>query len=824
MDKHNHPWWKWRIPSSHTLRTQLDYTPVAKPTSEDVTSVEVGGHAVHAITRESGPREFSSREAVPRELASPASSERAVTAHIATNRLYDPISDISEQLDNAACYVSFNLASGPSTDMQSDGHQSRLSPNGSSNGLSSMGSSMVRRDSADVSHDDEGNIVSSMQEERSVTAQMSEVTTPNSEQLFMEGKICASKGEHQAAIIKFRAAAELDQEKWEYTFYLSQSQAALQGITKSAYKESCDNMTTSSSTRFVTIAESNEDNVDVGSSPIIHSIKHTLSNSSDVFVDDPMAVRVRDKDVSAKDMASISYQHGQIYVRAGNYKKAIECYQEAQKLDNTKPEYCNNIAFSYYMLGNLEFAEYWCKQVLYVHPSYSPAHDTLAYIYKAKASKSREKGDDVEAERYMSIAIKEFHISKNNEKAVRDSKELYKSYIKLGATLAESGNIAEASKYFKKAELCLKKQQVKIPKDCTNTMILQNSEHHDDAVQTLQEFKSFIGDTPKHTMASKFTRSLSARNKAEVAGAPISKENIQLVQKAADIFMLGGPSKAIKDLRKEMVALNMQMAEKVAKADVSMAIVQNSHLAHVAHQDAAIDAKSEFKNYSQAFRSFLSITYVSAQAVEGGQVSLDTDDLLSKGVATALSFIPLCGAALSEITEIGANLYNAAKIHHNAKLFLKIAATITEFEEIITQVARDITLHSHKSAEILAPHVETKVTGLIHKIMSKCKAVKASVDKAIDGGELYSTHHAKLGVQNALEAVEAFLKYASQLSHFCDKHEAIKCLKHAVIPEIHWSILQTDIHTTQVDVSTEHIHIMHHDTYVTLSGVTYSEV
>ena len=47
MDKHNHPWWKWRIPSSHTLRTQLDYTPVAKPTSEDVTSVEVGGHAVH---------------------------------------------------------------------------------------------------------------------------------------------------------------------------------------------------------------------------------------------------------------------------------------------------------------------------------------------------------------------------------------------------------------------------------------------------------------------------------------------------------------------------------------------------------------------------------------------------------------------------------------------------------------------------------------------------------------------------------------------------------------------------------------------------------
>jgi len=197
---------------------------------------------------------------------------------------------------------------------------------------------------------------------------------------------------------------------------------------------------------------------------------------------------------------------------------------------------------------------------------------------------------------------------------------------------------------------------------------------------------------------------------------------------------------------------------------------------------------------------------------------------LSKGVATALSFIPLCGAALSEITEIGANLYNAAKIHHNAKLFLKIAATITEFEEIITQVARDITLHSHKSAEILAPHVETKVTGLIHKIMSKCKAVKASVDKAIDGGELYSTHHAKLGVQNALEAVEAFLKYASQLSHFCDKHEAIKCLKHAVIPEIHWSILQTDIHTTQVDVSTEHIHIMHHDTYVTLSGVTYSEV
>jgi hypothetical protein len=154
----------------------------------------------------------------------------------------------------------------------------------------------------------------------------------------------------------------------------------------------------------------------------------------------------------------------------------------------------------------------------------------------------------------------------------------------------------------------------------------------------------------------------------------------------------------------------------------------------------------------------------------------------------------LCGSVVSFIFDTALDAYHVSEIKANAKLFLRLGATQNDQESIIDHVAREVTNHPLKKEEILSCKADPKVTGLINKIVAKCKKTKATIENKLDGGDLYETLYAKIGVQNAMDAIDVFLKYAKTLHTFAERESVIECLKHAVISESDWSI------TTHADV------------------------
>ena len=498
---------------------------------------------------------------------------------------------------------------------------------------------------------------------------------------------------------------------------------------------------------------------------------------------------------------NILYKIGLNLSRTKKYEEAIKYYQQAILLGGPNSAHYNAIAFNYYLLKDLEQAKEWCQKILDFTPAYGPAHATLSYIYQDEAEKARELGMVSEEREYFKKAIEELRISKKYEKVIIKSKESYRSNIEIGVAFLKSGNLESAQIYLKRAEAFLIDKQKPGDAPITPESVAQYDQHKKDLdyVRELQVCAMNVKATaaPSHyEVSSGSTASVSSDNIL----SPESK-GLSVVRKAADGFRLGV---SITVLRAEMKATKAAMDNMVRREEVSVAIARNEHEKHLIKQQAGINSDPKLTEYYDAFRSMLSITYASALAVEGGRVSLDTDSLFQRGVNMALGCIPLVGNALSVIAEIGEDLYNAAEIRKNAKLFLNIAPTIGEFEVIITQLASDVTLHTHKRDAILSFHAEPKVTGLLSKIIAKCKSIKASVDKALDGGELYKTDHAKLGVEDAMHVIERFLKYAAKLPAFANRDEVIKYLKHSLIPEEYWVLTQTDTSTIV------HTHIVEH--------------
>lgn len=501
---------------------------------------------------------------------------------------------------------------------------------------------------------------------------------------------------------------------------------------------------------------------------------------------------------------NILYQLGIKLSRAKKYDEAIKYYKTAISLGGPNSEHYNAIAFNYYLLQDPTEAKIWCKKILEFTPAYGPAHATLAYIYKDEAVQARELGMEANARMLFKKAISELRTSKTYEKKIIKSEESYKSNIELGAMiLEESGDVAKANEYFNRAEGFLAKKLDNKPTHITQKKVDKYAQYTNDLAY-IEELKACCTAAKvKATISPSFASSYSAHSNT-------SNVDLSLVKKAADGFRLGVSISALKaEMKAEKAEMQAEMAAiketMVHRDEVSVAIANNPHQMHVLQQSDDIDKDPKLKEYYAAFRSVLSETYTSAETIKGGQVALDTGGLLQQGFNMALSCIPLIGGALATIAEVGEEWYQSANIRKHAILFLRMAATPGDLEAIITQVASDVTLHPHKREAILSSHEAPKITGFLNKLISKCKSIKASVDKTLDGGELYKTDYAKLGVEDAMHVIEQFVKYAATLkTTFADKNEAIKILKHALIPAEHWVLTQTDTSTVV------HTHVVEH--------------
>ena len=231
---------------------------------------------------------------------------------------------------------------------------------------------------------------------------------------------------------------------------------------------------------------------------------------------------------------------------------------------------------------------------------------------------------------------------------------------------------------------------------------------------------------------------------------------------------------------------------KASRADVSEAMRDNPRLIKEREQMAEIEHDPKLLEYYNAFRNMFSITYNSAQTIKAGQVALNTGGLLESGVSMALGCIPFCGDALSKVFDKAAELYNIREITKNAILFLRIAATDGDIDMLIKQIAREATLSGNKKEEILAEKKAPEIKGLFNKLKAAYTKIKGTIDKTLDGGELYQTDAAQLAIEDVIKMIGIFLKVAEHRegSSFFTIEEVIKIL----IPNIVITTTDRDTH------------------------------
>ena len=517
--------------------------------------------------------------------------------------------------------------------------------------------------------------------------------------------------------------------------------------------------------------------------------------------------------------AKACYAEGEKLMRSGEFGHAIRKYNDAIKLDNTRPEYANSLAFAHYVRckdGDIAKAESYCQAITSTNPKYGPAHHTLGTIYRYKASQDREEGNDDGARDFQKKAMDEFRLSKHHQ-----TKKDSSYYVEKGALFLQCGEIQSAKEYLEKAKQLLSKR-----KDNEEGVYTTKKGNVLEYIEELQAIIADIllkdGAIKERTVVDKVLLR-KARIDHDI---DLDQAQQTAVKRAVDGFKLQIPLKAMKEMRAEMESLRSQMEEsqqnihkieivvehKVDRVEVSAAIRDNARKEHVHQQETIISTRHEWREYYDAFRSMFSNAYTAAQVVTAGSFVLDVGGLVQQGISTALGFIPFCGSAISTIFDKGANAYQIAMIKKNAKLFLSMAPTPQNLEVIVGEVALDLTTHATKAKAIVECKAEPPVTGLLSKIIDKCKKVKASIDSKLDGGELYKTLYAKLGVQDAIEAIKSFLEYACTLNTFADKNEAIECLKYAIISEEDWSVVAaySDVQFGVMgDVDTHHGHLSH---------------
>ncbi|MGC8977369.1 MAG: tetratricopeptide repeat protein, partial [Candidatus Ratteibacteria bacterium] len=121
---------------------------------------------------------------------------------------------------------------------------------------------------------------------------------------------------------------------------------------------------------------------------------------------------------------------GTVYYEKNMYKKAIECFEKTLKLapDSIKP--LLGLCKSYFMLGDFENSEKYCKEVLKREPKESNAYTVLGLIYK-------KKRDYKKAFDYILTSIKY-------------NPYLSENYYFLGKWFLELNDYKNAEKFFEK--------------------------------------------------------------------------------------------------------------------------------------------------------------------------------------------------------------------------------------------------------------------------------------------------------------------------------------------------------------------------------------
>jgi tetratricopeptide (TPR) repeat protein len=97
---------------------------------------------------------------------------------------------------------------------------------------------------------------------------------------------------------------------------------------------------------------------------------------------------IRSGQYSGKDLAAAYYHRGFAYRELGDYRRAIEDYDQVLRLDPGKSETYNNRAWALYLLGRNTEALEDADQSLSLRPDHAATIDTRAHVLAALGRRS----------------------------------------------------------------------------------------------------------------------------------------------------------------------------------------------------------------------------------------------------------------------------------------------------------------------------------------------------------------------------------------------------------------------------------------------------
>ena len=169
-------------------------------------------------------------------------------------------------------------------------------------------------------------------------------------------------------------------------------------------------------------------------------------------------------------------------------------------------------------------------------------------------------------------------------------------------------------------------------------------------------------------------------------------------------------------------------------------------------------AQSSLKDYMEGFISQCSVAYTAALVVKSGQFQLDTSNTYVSLGSKLASFIPYIGDVISSSIDFLWDKIESTKISTKADNIIKYSSSAYSFEQHMKYVVINGLMNSAKFTIVInSAEEESKIW--YQKIQAIYEKVELAIkDKIQENKALqYSTPQYKLGIKDASELLETFL-------------------------------------------------------------------
>jgi len=240
----------------------------------------------------------------------------------------------------------------------------------------------------------------------------------------------------------------------------------------------------------------------------------------------------------------------------------------------------------------------------------------------------------------------------------------------------------------------------------------------------------------------------------------ISKDRLSAIEQEIDHILekQNNFSEEIVSLQQRNEELSAESASLKSRVEKTEAELNNKLDDHLKKLNKELDSssfsesdKAKVSDYYKAFISTFSSVYVTAQAIDSGQLTLKTTNMETIGLATLASFLPLIGDQVSSAITSANDFLVSNEMKTNARKLKELAGDNSELSQLVGNSAFQITSNKNKQHQIVTTTDEVigkEAASWYEKFIALCQKLSIEIDNKLYT-EKYPTAAAKLGNKDA---------------------------------------------------------------------------